>query len=373
MSTETIKLSPSNYDRDILERAAQRLESGQLVVFPTETVYGIGCRVEPEALERLNKLKSRPAGRPYTLHVGKQTDIHKYLPDVRLKAQKLIKNTWPGPVTIIFELTARQMEKQRQKLSAGVVDILYHQQSLGVRCVENRIASHLLQLASCPVVAPSANLADQKPAVTAQQALENLHGKVDLVLDGGRCKYQKPSSVTKVHSSHLEVLREGVYSLTELQEMSVVEFLFVCTGNTCRSPMAAGIFRHELAKKLGTDVDLLEQIGYKVASAGIMERTGFPATAQAIAACGHKGIDISSHRSQPVSRRLIEQSDLIFVMTASHYHQLVNFAPEAGDKCQLLADDKDIADPIGQPVEAYDRCADFIEQSIRKRIYELSL
>jgi protein-tyrosine phosphatase len=221
------------------------------------------------------------------------------------------------------------------------------------------------------VVAPSANITGERPAANAEEVLAQLTGQIDLLLDAGPCKYKENSTVVKIGKKGLEVLREGAYSQTELEEVSQVRFLFICTGNTCRSPMAEGIFRKYLAEKLGCSVDQLGEIGYKVDSAGVIDRVGFSPTAEAIAACAAKWIDISAHESKMLSEQLVKESDFIFAMCRTHREHIISFSPEAANKCVLLAKNEDIADPIGQTQEIYNNCADLIEKAVRKRIGEL--
>jgi len=147
--------------------------------------------------------------------------------------------------------------------------------------------------------------------------------------------------------------------------------LFVCTGNTCRSAMAEGMFRKYLAEKLQCKVDQLEEKGYKIFSAGTMDMTGMPASPEAVATCAARGIDIENHKSTALSRQLVEESDLIFAMAGMHRERVVSLSGEAADKCVLLAGEMEIADPIGQPRETYDSCADLIEKAVKKRIGEL--
>ncbi|MEE9370466.1 MAG: Sua5/YciO/YrdC/YwlC family protein, partial [Sedimentisphaerales bacterium] len=222
-----------------------------------------------------------------------------------------------------------------------------------------------------PVVAPSANITGQPPATDAEQVLAQISGQIELLLDAGPCKYKKSSTVGKISRKGLEILRLGVVSQAELQAMSEVKFLFVCTGNSCRSPMAEGIFRKYLAEKLQCDVDHLTEMGYKTYSAGIMNMAGYPASAEAIAACAAKGIDIKAHKSETLSRQLIEESDFIYAMAQIHRERVIAISLEAADKCVLLTEDKDIPDPIGQPQEVYDRCAEMIEEAVKKRVNEL--
>ena len=376
MQTRIVKLDPVKIESAEIKEAAQVVDAGGLVAFPTETVYGIACRVETTSLAKLDKLKGRgtdgsATGKYYTLHIGRKADIEKYVPAIGLRAQKLVKNAWPGPLTIVFELAERDIKKQQKSLKKEVFECLYKDNSIGIRCPDNAIAAMLLQATKEPVVAPSANKTSQPPAADAEQVLAQFSGQIDLLLDGGPCKYKKSSTVVKIGKKGLEILRVGVYSQEELEAMSEVKFLFVCTGNTCRSPMAKGIFSKYLAEKLQCEVDYLDKMGYKVFSAGVMNMAGQPASAEAIAACAAKGIDIKAHKSKTLSRQLVEESDFIFAMTRMHCEQVTALCPEAADKCVLLAGNKEIPDPIGQPQEVFNDCAGLIEEAMRERIGEL--
>jgi len=373
METKVIKLDAGKVDSSKINEAAAVIDSGGLVAFPTETVYGIGCRVRSDSLARLDDVKGRSADKFYTLHIGRKSDVEKYVPTVRFKAKKLIRNAWPGPLTVIFELDRNDIEKQQNNLERGIFESLYKNSSIGIRCPENLIASMLLLQTSNPVVAPSANITGRPPAVQAEQVLDQLSGKIDLLLDAGPCKYKKSSTVVKIGRSGLNVLRPGFYSKEELEALSQVKFLFVCTGNTCRSPMAEGIFRKYLAEKLQCNVDDLDKMDYKVSSAGIIGSVGYPASPEAVVACAAMGVDIKAHRSKALSGELIEESDIIFAMERIHQDRVIALDSKASEKCLLLAGNTGVPDPIGHPQEFYNNCAKLIERFVQKRIDELEI
>ena len=371
MKTKVVKLNPDKPDIAKITEAAGSIDAGGLVAIPTETVYGIACRVETNSLIKLDRLKCRNTDKYYTLHIGEKNLVKKYVPTVGLKAEKLIKNAWPGPLTIVFDLDSSDIEKQRAAFDREVFENLYKDNSIGIRCPENQIASILLKTTKNPVVVPSANITGRPPATDAQQVLAHFTDKIELLLDGGPCKYKKSSTVVKIGKKAVQILRAGVYSQEELEAMSEVKFLFVCTGNTCRSPMAEGMFRKYLAEKLGCEVDYLDRMGYKVLSAGVMGTAGLPVSPEAAAVCAAKGIDIKAHRSAALSQQLVEECDFIFVMSRLHRQQVIALSPEAAGKCILLAEDKEIFDPIGQSQEVYNNCARLIELAVKKRIGEL--
>jgi L-threonylcarbamoyladenylate synthase len=373
METKVLTIDSAKIDLSKIEEAAAVINSGGLVAFPTETVYGIACRVKSDSLARLDDIKGRTSGKYYTLHIGQKSDIGTYVPTIGLKDRKLIRKAWPGPLTIVFELDDKDLDKQRNNLEAEVFQGLYKDHSIGVRCPDNTIAAMMLQKASGPVVAPSANITNSPPAVDAGQVLAQLSGRIDLLLDAGPCKYKKSSTVVKIGKRELEILRPGFYSKEELEALSQIKFLFVCTGNTCRSPMAEGIFRKYLAEKLKCNVDDLEKIGYKVDSAGIIGSSGFPASAEAVNACAAMGVDIKAHRNKALSKELIEESDVIYAMEQIHRDRVIAVEPKAAEKCLLLASDTGIPDPIGHPQEFYDNCAKLIETAVQKRVGELKI
>jgi L-threonylcarbamoyladenylate synthase len=370
MQTRVIKLDPGKADIAKIKEAATVVNAGGLVAFPTETVYGIACRVKTNSLNRLDGLKGQRTEKYYTLHISQKNEVIKYVPTIGIKAQKLIRNAWPGPLTVVFKLDKQDMYKQEKNFKREVFEGLYKDSSIGIRCPDNAIASTLLRLIHYPVVAPSANITGQSPAIEPEHVLAQLSDQIEVLLDAGPCKYKKSSTVVKVGKKELEVLRSGVFSQTELQALSTVQFLFVCTGNTCRSPMAEGVFRKYLAEKLECEVDYLEKIGYRVSSAGVINMAGATASAEAIEACESKGVNIRGHKSKVLSPELIKESDFIFAMEQVHCDWVNKLCSESESKCRLLAEDQEIVDPIGQTQGFFNNCAVSIEKAVKQRIDE---
>ncbi len=373
METKVIKLDITNIDTAAIKEAAAIIDAGGLVAFPTETVYGFGCRVADDSLARLNEVKGRQKDKYYTLHIANPADVFKYVPSIGLRARALARNAWPGPLTIVFELAEADVKRQKGKLDAEVIDNLYRNSSIGIRCPDNAIASMLLSEVKSAVVAPSANISGDAPAAEAGAVIERFNGKIDMILDGGPCKYKQNSTVAKIDQTGLKILRQGAYSEPQLIEMAKVTVLFVCTGNSCRSPMAEGLFKKYLAEKFACSVDRLEEKGYIITSAGTLGMVGFPASSEAVRACSARGIDISGHRSKALGRYLIEQSELIFALARGHRDVVLEICPEAVDRCLLLAEDADVPDPVGRTQGVYDSCCEMIEKAVRKRIKELVL
>ena len=138
-------------------------------------------------------------------------------------------------------------------------------------------------------------------ALRADDIAEELDGKADLILDAGPPRYAKPSTLIRVKDDGYEIVREGIYDARIIEKMMRTTILFVCSGNTCRSPMAEAITRRVLAEKLQVPDDALAQKGIHIISAGSFAMPGSPATPQAVEAVKQVGADLSQHRSRPLT------------------------------------------------------------------------
>ena len=374
MNTEILTITGSHEDEDILEHAAELIDSGELVVFPTETVYGIAASVTTGGLEKLNALKDdRDREKHYSLHLPSPSEIRNYVPKISLRSYKLAYNILPGPATLIFDVAPEHIAIKRQILGTDAADTLYKDGTIGIRCPDSPVASKLLNYTDSPVVATSANPSGQQPAVNAQQAYSYFDGKVAAVVDAGPCTVKRNSTVVKLSGFDPVILREGSITRDEIITKSTLRIMFVCSGNTCRSPMAEAFCKKTLANKLGCTVDRLSDFGYKVSSGGVMAPVAQPASPGCIEVCGEAGIDISGHSTAGLTEADIIECDLIYVMTKSEKQRITDFYPVISPKCKLLAGKRDVLDPIDGDITVYRHCAAEIIRALERHLEDLTL
>lgn len=374
MATQVIQIGPDEDATAATEAARAGLLAGKLVVFPTETVYGLAANAaHAGAIARLRECKGVPAPKAFTVHVGRKGDAEQYVAELPAVAKRLMAKGWPGPITLVFKGVEASRTAAFERLPAGTRDAIFGEGAVGLRCPDDRVAAALLSGIEVPIVATSANRSGRTAPMSGSEAVAEMEGVADLIIDTGRTKYSRPSTIVSLNGHGYQVSRAGVYDERTIRRLAAFTLLFVCSGNTCRSPIAEAMAREMLAKRLGCDPEALAERGIVVTSAGTHGFAGGPASSEAVDVLRERGTELRGHRSRAVTSELLDSADRIYAMSQSHLAAIEDMDAAARRKAELLDEGNEVADPVGGTREDYVRCAEQIAAALERRVRELPI
>ena len=207
MITKISNLNRNNLDDKTLNDAANLINNGELVAFPTETVYGLGADgLNDLACQKIFLAKGRPADNPLILHISKQEMLYNLVESVNDDAKKLMKYCWPGPLTLIL----KKSDLIPSIVTAGL-------DTVAIRMPSDQIALNLIKKADTPIAAPSANTSGKPSPTRAKDVYHDLNTKIPLILDGGSCKIGIESTVVDCSQENPVILRPGYYTYEYLK------------------------------------------------------------------------------------------------------------------------------------------------------------
>ncbi len=368
--------APGRVIRQVAALASERVRaeirehmvSGGLMLYPTATVYGVGGLAAPEALARLETLKRRPPEKPFVVLVGHPDQ----LADLEWtdSARTLADRFWPGPLTLILPDPREAWPAGLRGPGGGVA----------VRQSPHLGAQALLTSAGGPITSSSANEPGGDPAASGAEALA-LAGRTGWegtwVLDGGRLPSSASSTIVDCTGAEPQVLREGAIPTEAVTSalagggvemdrpwVRPVHVCFVCTGNTCRSPLAEVIARQRL-RELG-----LGRV--RVSSAGVHAWSGQPASPESVDVARRRGLDLHDHRSRGLLADELDDLDLLLTMGPEHLEPLLH--SDAGARSSTLGafadgredpfDGVSVPDPIGLGMDVYEATFRRLEEMI---------
>lgn len=326
-----------------IERVMQILRDGGIIALPTDTVYGLAVDgTNEKAAKRLFEIKKR-AEKPFTFFLPK-SEIKKFAVITKCK---IIDFFVPGPLTVIL--------KKRPGISLPFIS-----KKIGIRIPQHNFVLQLLSMHQKPLAVTSANKGGEPPLVSPYDIVEHFT-EVGIVIDGGMLA-SSPSTVLDLTTTPPLVMRKGAVAILALEKVygrmiklkPSLKFnvLFVCSGNTCRSPMAEGIFRTMTSPKY-----------CEARSAGTIAMGGLQTAHYARQVVKEYGGSIDRHRSRYLDRESIEWADIILVMEYKHYEAVLEFIPDAVVKTFLLREYRrrtkytEVPDPVGRDLVAYQQAA----------------
>ena len=210
MQTKVVKVTEDiKKDENVYEESGRILREGGLVAFPTETVYGLGGNgLDPDASRKIYEAKGRPSDNPLILHIADVGMLYDIAEDINDKARKLIEAFWPGPLTMVFKKAVKVPLATTGGLS-----------SVAVRMPSHPVATAMIREAGVPVAAPSANVSGRPSPTLAKHVVEDMDGRIEMILDGGNIAIGIESTIVDMTSEPPVILRPGYITKEMIEEV----------------------------------------------------------------------------------------------------------------------------------------------------------
>ena len=352
--TKILDWRKSDDPRDIVHLAVQALAEGHVVALPSNCAYLlVASGLKKDAVSQLAKAKSSLPLQGVSLMVRSADETLDYFPDITPAARRLARKVWPAPV--ILSLPDSRESSLLRCLDTQVQSEL-KQPSDRVHVWQpcHEVLEHVCRLASGPLLCTQAIGVGDGIADSVETMLP---GQSVLTIDAGCVDVPGSPTVVQIDGNQGHIAIPGVVDQKTLRDISQWTVLFVCTGNTCRSPMAQAMMQRKITERFNK---LAVEGGLPIVavSAGVSALGGDPASHGAATAIRKFGTDLDRHQSTQLNAYLVEQADLILAMGNRHRHVIVSQWPSTANKVFLISPDGgEISDPFGGPIEVYEKCA----------------
>ncbi|MEO0185177.1 MAG: L-threonylcarbamoyladenylate synthase [candidate division WOR-3 bacterium] len=348
-------------DIELYRKIGEIINRKGIVCLPTDTIYGIAVDgTSPDAIKQLAGLKRRDK-KPFTFFISRSL-LENY---VILSKRKIVDYFIPGPLTVILK------KNPEARLAADGDNI-------GFRIPDFNFVINFLDYHKKPIAVTSANISGD-PEFHEPQEIADRFPEIEAIVDAGPL-YGKPSTVLDLTVPIPVVSRKGAIPILQIEKIYgrrikldpslKFNLLFVCSGNSCRSPMAEGIIK-----------TMVDQNYVQVKSGGTAAMDGLPASENARQVVKEFGGDISNHRTRYLTKEMIDEADLVLVMEYKHYETVLDLVPDATIKTFLLKEYKrrtkynEVSDPVGKDLETYRNTAlemypslKFVAEDIKRRL-----
>jgi protein-tyrosine-phosphatase/tRNA A37 threonylcarbamoyladenosine synthetase subunit TsaC/SUA5/YrdC len=362
--TKVLDWRRSDDPRDVVHLAVQALVEGHVIAVPSSHGYlYLASGLKESGAQVLASLTQGYPG--LCLLVRSPDEPLDYFPDMSLAARRLARKTWPGQV--VMSLPDSHAGSVLRCVPASVGSALEHAgKRIQLWQPMHELIAHLGRLIAGPLLCC--------PALTKNHivdSIENISSEgCVLAIDDGRIEHVGEPTLVQVDGNIGRLLHQGTVDSQQLQRLSRWTVLFVCTGNTCRSPMAQAMMQRKLAEKFGAD----SNSNVVAISAGVSAFGGDPASHGALAAIQQFGSSLDTHQSTQLNSALVEQADLILAMGTRHRQVILSQWPSVAHKLHLVSPDgSEISDPFGGPLDVYMRCAQQLDQHTDYWISQLDL
>nr|WP_314496021.1 L-threonylcarbamoyladenylate synthase [uncultured Peptostreptococcus sp.] len=209
MKTLIKEIDINKPDQDLISLFATMLADGKTVIFPTETVYGLGANaLDEDAATKIYQAKGRPSDNPLLVHVADKEDVYDLVENIDDRAKLLMDKFWPGPLTIVF----KKKDIIPDRTSGGL-------DTVAIRMPSDQVARDLIRQAGVPIAAPSANISGRPSPTKPEHIIRDMDGRVDGILVGGPCDYGVESTIIDLSEDLAMVLRPGSITLEMLGEV----------------------------------------------------------------------------------------------------------------------------------------------------------
>ena len=242
MQTKVLKIDSADIDKEAMKEAADLIREGELVAFPTETVYGLGAdALHPEAAKNIYAAKGRPSDNPLIVHISKFEDLVRIAKEVPSEAKKLSDAFWPGPLTMIVQ----KNDKVPYETTGGM-------DTVAIRMPNHPIALELIEQSGCLIAAPSANTSGKPSPTEASHVALDMDGRIPLILDGGAVGIGIESTIVDLTEETPMILRPGYITKEMLEEALGSEVCIdpgIIAADSERKPKAPGMkYKHYAPK-----------------------------------------------------------------------------------------------------------------------------